>query len=516
MHHPKTWLAAAGAALVLPLLLAGGLRADVLQLKDGRIIEGKPLERVQGGVRIKFENGEVVVPDELINDVIIFNPDGTFQPRNAEEAEKLEKGFMPYQGKWIPKARYEHLRKKEIEEYRARAEEARNHKEWRFRYQQQTRNFAFEYTIPKETGQEFMDLFETYFATFTKEWGVQRGRLGKLKVCFYHNRDYFHQVSGAPGGVLGYFRFVDPIELNVYNIRNDKEMTLGVIFHEVNHYLLHLIDPKFSHPPWVGEGLAEYYGCSKWDPEKKKLTTGHLQEGRLVSLQDDIDQGEWFGIEEMINTEQAILKHYTWGWAFCHFLLETPRYAKPFKKFVRDLAASRAIKKKPLRPGIQTVDPKQQIDALKKYLGVKDIKDLEQEWHGYIKNNLKSKTARGYMEAARIAERNNLPLTAEEYYQKAIAAGCKMHRCFYDYGHSLWERDKYQEAIEQFKKALEIDPLDAYSYLYIGRAYADMGGKDNKEKAKRYYDLAREIDPYDDNLEDLLLYESKKTQREFR
>ena len=63
---------------------------------------------------------------------------------------------------------------------------------------------------------------------------------------------------------------------------------------------------------------------------------------------------------------------------------------------------------------------------------------------------------------------------------------------------------------------LEIDPLDAYSYLHIGRAYADIGGKENKEKAQRYYDLAREIDPYDDNLEDLLLFQSKKTQREFR
>ena len=115
-----------------------------------------------------------------------------------------------------------------------------------------------------------MDLFETYFKIFAKEWGVKRGRLGKLKVCFYHDEDYFRQVSGAGYGVLGYFRFVDPIELNVYNIRNDKQETLSVIFHEVNHYLVYLIDPKFDYSPWVNEGLAEYYGSSKWDPVKTK------------------------------------------------------------------------------------------------------------------------------------------------------------------------------------------------------------------------------------------------------
>ena len=31
--------------------------------------------------------------------------------------------------------------------------------------------------------------------------------VGKLKVCFYHDEEYFHQVTGVPSGVGGYFRF---------------------------------------------------------------------------------------------------------------------------------------------------------------------------------------------------------------------------------------------------------------------------------------------------------------------
>jgi hypothetical protein len=33
--------------------------------------------------------------------------------------------------------------------------------------------------------------------------------------------------------------------------------------------------------------------------------------------------------------------------------------------------------------------------------------------------------------------------------------------------------------------------------------------KENKEKAQRCFDLAREIDPYDDNLEDQILFQTK-------
>jgi tetratricopeptide (TPR) repeat protein len=497
------------AAMVLGLsltILASPAVGDALQLKDGRLIEGKPMKRVNGGVAIQFKHGEVFVPDAMIIDLFLENPDGSFKPRNEAEAEKLAKGLIPFDGKWISRNRYQKIRSRQIAAYKDRIEEAKAHRKWRNRYTDTTRNFAFEYTIPKATAEEFMDLFEVYFKEFNKKWGVRRGRKPKLKVCFHCDEAKFRRNSGAGYGVLGYFRFVEPIELNVYNIRNDKEMTIGVIFHEVNHYLFHLIDPKFHYPPWVGEGLAEYYGSSHWDPRKKKLSVGHLQEGRLVSLKDDVEEGEWLTLKEMIGMESASIKHYTWGWSFCHFLLQTPRYAKKFQRFVKHLPTSRSIQRKPFNADMKTVGPDETMKALKKCLGVKDLNKLEEEWHAYIKKNLKTQSGRGYVEAARMAWRNAMPLTAEEYYEKAIKAGYRSHKGFFGYAKLLLNRKRNDKAsvtkaIGLFEKALEIDPLDAYSYIYMGRAYQALGGKENRTKAERYVRLAHEIDPYDDELE---------------
>ncbi len=505
MASMKILLTAALAVLALAVL-AADVPADVLQLKDGRIIEGKPLEQVKGGIKIKYKHGDVFVPQKLILDVIFSNPDGTYKPRNDKEAEKLAKGFVPYKGKWIPKKKLESLLKKQAEKNKERVEEAKKHKLWRSRYKSATKNFAFEYTIPKETAKEFMDLFEVYYKTFTKAWGIRPGKKHKLKVCFYHDQGYFDQVSGGKGA-LGYFRFVEPIELNVFNMRNDKDMTISVIFHEVNHYLTHLINPKFHYSLWVNEGLAEYYGSSKWDPKKKKMTVGHIQEGRLVSIKDDIDDQDWLGLEEMINMEGGTIKHYTWGWSFCHFMLHTPKYAKKFKKFYKTLGTGKRVKREPFHSGLKKIGPEETIKLLKKFLGVKDLKTLEKEWHAYIKTNLKSTSARGYVEAARMASRNNLPLTALGYFEKAIKAGGKSHRLYYLYGKKLWEKDKNEKAVEILKKAIEIDPLDPYAYMYTGLAYKDMGG--NKKESERFQRLAMEIDPDNDDLEDLAVLKKR-------
>jgi hypothetical protein len=64
------------------------------------------------------------------------------------------------------------------------------------------------------------------------------------------------------------------------------------MFHESNHYLQSLVDPAFWIPHFPGESLAEYYGASSWDPVKKKLTVGLIQEERLCEIQSDIDAGE--------------------------------------------------------------------------------------------------------------------------------------------------------------------------------------------------------------------------------
>lgn len=483
------------------LLLAGPARADVLQLKDGRTIEGKKLEKVEGGVNILFSNGTVFVPDAQIGDVMILNEDGSFKPRNAKEKKMLEKGFVPFQGRWIPKSQYARKLKQLEEEAKERIAKAQERRVWRSRGKKKTKNFAFEYTIPDELAHEYHDLFETYYKVFTKHWGIRRPKkMGRLKVCFYHDAESFQQVGGVGPGVLGYFRYVAPIELNVFNVRNDKALTIEVIFHEVNHYLFHLLDPKFHYPPWVGEGLAEYYAMSDWDPKAKKMTVGKLQEGRLIQMKDDIDDGNWLGLEEMINMQQATGKHYSWGWSFCHFLMESKKYSKKFKKMVKALSKSRGIDRVPYGGDMLTVSPEETFKAFKKYLGV-STGELEKQWHGYIKQSLAVSSSRGFEAAARMARRNGMRLKAKKFYKKAVEADNPSARCLRAYGEMLTNDGKTDEAIKLIERAIKIDPVNPYGHLYLANALARKGGDGNKKKAKTLRQLALEIAPDDEELE---------------
>lgn len=484
-------------ATVSVAFLALAAAADTLELKDGRIIDNRRMTVKDDGVVVHYTNGDVFIPKARISEHFAISESGEFTPRTDEEKAKFEKGLLPWQGKWIPKSRWERERDKRRQEIEERAAKAKAGRKWTNRAQEQSANFKYEYTIPEATAKEFIDLFEIYFKTFAKHWGVRRGKEPKLKVCFYHDQDYFLQVTGVPSGVLGYFRFVDPKELNVYNITNDREMTIGVIFHEVNHYLVNLIDPKFHYPPWVGEGLAEYYGCSKWDPQKKKLTVGHLQEGRLVIIKDDIEEGDKMSISDLIHMEQATGHHYTWGWALCHYLLETKKYAKNFKKFVLAMSKSKRFKKKDYAFGMMTVGPEETLKHLEKYLKT-DLATLEKEWHEYVEKKLDVQSARGFENAARMARRNGFMHRARRYWRKAIETGDASARVYYDYGRALlYGKADRKKAQEMFREAIKRAPLNAYAYMELGRLLCREG---KRKEGKRMMQLALEIDPDDDGL----------------
>ncbi|MCZ6572480.1 MAG: hypothetical protein O7C98_04825, partial [Planctomycetota bacterium] len=50
------------------LLLAPIAGADMLALKDGRVLDGLPMERTDKGVTVQYKNGSIEIPKELIAD----------------------------------------------------------------------------------------------------------------------------------------------------------------------------------------------------------------------------------------------------------------------------------------------------------------------------------------------------------------------------------------------------------------------------------------------------------------
>ena len=223
---------------------------DVLQLTDGRFVSGVPMTRTPDGVTIHYENGDVQIPKIMVRDAFTSKVEGVKVKLTAKEQERLAKGEVKFEGKWMTKKRRDGILAKRQKARKRRLEEARAHQKWRDRYRLNTKNFAFEYTISPEKMQEMAVLMETYYKTFTKAWKIKKPMgMGRLKVCFYHDPEYYYQVSGARRGAIGFFRFVPPEELHFYYDRLDERMTIDVMFHETNHYLTHLIDPKFHYPP---------------------------------------------------------------------------------------------------------------------------------------------------------------------------------------------------------------------------------------------------------------------------
>lgn len=456
-------------------LLAGRASADTLCLKDGRILEGLSMTREQGSVRVAFKNGEVVIPESLVEDVLL---DSELAAAGAARGSAL---------------------RKRIEERRAYIEELRSLAEWRNRRKESTKHFDFEYTVPPHVFRSYRDRMEAYYTEFARMWKIQQPKDGRLLVCFYGDEETFHQVSGAGYGVLGYFRFVKPLELDIYFDRLDAELTEDVMFHEANHYLQKLLNPAVNMPHFPGEALAEYYGASAWDEKAKKLTVGLLQDTRLAEVKTDIDGGKKLGLEEMLRAD-GMYEHYTWGWTLVHFLMNQDAHAKKFQRFVTTLVTSKDVKRVPFGNGLMDVAEGEVLRVFMKCLDLRDqdaLLELEKEWHAYVEGELSAVTARGMEKAGLkvLASWPRRPIKAKNLLQKAVDAGSTTAEVF-DKLAGLYasEDGDVAKAIPLWRRAIELDPLTAEYYSNLGHALIKKG---EKTEGERLVALAKELDPDD-------------------
>lgn len=482
------------------------MRADILYLKDGRILNGPTMEKEDDGVRVRFENGTVFVPEALILEAVIAGDSG-FVPRDEYEKSQVEKGLTLFQGRWLSPARRDREINKYMEKRRAAIAEEETYRIWRNRRKEKTKHFEFEYTVPQHIFEHYRDLMETYYSAFAKQWKVRRPKsLGaRLKVCFYIDRETFTQVGGAPRGAAGYFRHVPPLELNFYYDRFDPVFTEAVMYHETNHYLTKLLNVDLSFPHFPGESLAEYYGASHYDPQTGRLTSGLVQEGRLTSIKTDLAAGKPMTLEKLVATDQ-LYEHYTWGWSLVHFLMNDSRYQKKFQKFVIALGKDRDVDR------VETMNQEiirgpEVYRVFRKCLGLKkdaDVQDLEKEWLAYVREKLELVSPRGKEIAAADAMSSypGRPIRARRLYKEAIDEGSTNPQAFHKYAKLLTDDNQHEEARRMWNRAIELDPLNPQFYAKLGANLARHG---NEAEGVKFMKLAMEIDPeYAWSLEEIL------------
>jgi hypothetical protein len=501
-RSPVRTALAAGALLLFLAALPRPAAADLVLLTDGRTVEApKAAKQADGSYVLHFQNGDVTLPADLVKDAWLSGAQG-YEPKNDEEKAKLEKGLVPYEGKWIPKKERDDKVAKKAAETRKRIEEAKAHREWRNRYFEKSSNFDVEYTIPPEIAKFYIERLEAFFKEACKEFRIAKPKT-KLKVCFYHDYESFLQVGGAGYGALAYYRFVEPLELNFFYNRLRPEETVAVLFHEAQHYVTHLMNLKFDMPHCMGEAASEYYGAAKWDPVKKQLVHGGMQEGRLTEVQTDIAKGDKKKLQDYLEGKLGY-DDYTWGWTFHHFMLQTPKYAKKFRAFYAALPDAKDIDRSPAGFEMTTVEPAALVKAFKKYMGVDDLAALEKEWHDHIEKNLKLTSIVGFEEAAfAAAATGRQPLRAKRLFKEAVEKGSKNPVVYLEYGQMI-EGEDAAKAEAMYRKGLTFDPLSADLWLELGQLLRRKGGAD-ADAGKKLIRLAAEIDP--DNYEAQLLME---------
>jgi tetratricopeptide (TPR) repeat protein len=487
--------------LLLLAILASPAYADMLLLEDGRIYDGMKVTKKPEGVVVHFEHGDVFVKKEMVREVVIEGKTD-FVPRTEKEKEQFEKGLVPFEGRWISPSQREREVQKRIEEKREEMKKLKELGEWRNRHEETTKHFNFGSTVQPHIFERFRDMMEAYYKDFSKTWKVSQPReLGRLSVAFYANRKKFLRNSGAGGGVLGYFKFVEPLELHFFYDRLDPELTVGVLFHETNHYLQMLIDPKFVMPHFPGEALAEYYGAATWDEKKGKLTVGLVQEGRLAEVQLDIKRGELMPLEKMVKNPR-MYEHYTWGWTLAHFLMNDRKLEKKFRRWVISLAKGRGVKRVPQgNAGLVTVEGDEVWRTFREALDLddaEDVKDLEKRWHDYVMEELKVESARGLDVAAMKAYSSGWEVRSRRLFREAIEAGSTNPVTYWRYGIALRRKEKYDEALKHFRKAIELDPLAASFYADLALTLEQEG---DEAEAVRNAKLAMEVSSDDPQIE---------------
>ena len=476
--------------------------ADILQLKDGRIVDGVKMQKEKDAVLVFFKNGIVRVPMEVVEDVLI---EGAPPPDPVTEEEKVKRaqGLAPWKGKWIQVAARDKELKKELAAREKAIAEYRKHKEWRNRYQFKSKNFEFESNLPQAINDDYAEILETFFREFGKLWKVQVPKdWGRLRICFYATAEDFIRTGGVQGA-YAYYRFVAPRELNFYYDRYDVPFSISCLYHEASHYLTDLVASVngFQYPHWVNESLAEYYGAAVWDSEKKTMTMGGLQHGRLEDVRSDRAQEKPYGLRRLLTSMRGDYEHYTWGWTFTHLMMESPKYRQKFMKFYWDLSHASDVRRKPGGMGFTYVESGDEI--LRVFLarmGLKetDLDALEKEWYAHI-DAMDTSSLRGLEEAGKRAYRENKwRFKAPRLLKAAIDKGSRKPEVWSSYARCLYlkgDEASRAEAAKVMEKACEVDPL--YASLWAERGYLTYAAG-NKEEGQRMLALAEEMDPEGD------------------
>lgn len=154
--------------------------------------------------------------------------------------------------------------------------------------------------------------------------------------------------------IAGYFQSGEDVNYITLSAEGQDRDIYGTIYHEYVHYLVNSSVGKSRIPPWLNEGLAEYYQTYEI-AEDQKVTLGFVQDVHLQLLRQTklIPLKQFFEIDNYslhASGGHSRSIFYAQAWAFVHYLIQgnAGANASSFDRFVnltlRDVEPESAFK----------------------------------------------------------------------------------------------------------------------------------------------------------------------------
>lgn len=507
-----------GAAAVVGLCVLGArvARAEgFLSLDDGRFVLDHRMVRTREGVVVKFGHGEAFVSKARLawSTVDAFegvDPDVW----TAEEKERIAQGFVRHLGQWQSR---EKLRQELAKRHTARTREAetRGEKdvEERLRWSNRQKDvklghFVFDTTLDEVRLKTYADYMELFLNLVQEDLGLPTKAKESLRVGIFHDLATYLQVLGlreVGSGLSIDFRDREGPEQFFYDAPLSMEQTNRNMRFALTRYALYLAEPKFEHPSWVSSALAEYYGGMRWKPGKPG-PYATLQLDLMSAVHEDLLHDRAQSIHDLIASGLKLGEaQHPWAWALIQFLMTQPQYAKRFRAFVKDLPRTKTLLREAEDPHpdepevLREADPEDVARLFAARLG-RSPEKLQTEWYQYIRDYKASKSPDDLATAAADALRRGDAPTAEAYARRALEVEAPTAERLSVHARALLALKRHGEAFEEFRRAAALDALAADTYYWLARCMFELGPKRDPEQEKEWLLLAREIEPWNENI----------------
>ncbi|MDH3530326.1 MAG: tetratricopeptide repeat protein [Acidobacteriota bacterium] len=379
--------------------------------------------------------------------------------------------------------------------------------------------------------------------------------VGTNVVVFKNEKSYMpflpKRADGKPDKrIAGYFQPGEEVNYITLSAGGDRKDTYETIFHEYVHSLLSNNFERSQIPPWLNEGLAEYYSTFEIEDDQK-VVLGNLRNDHLMFLSttEFIPLTQFFAVDNYSlhrSGDHSRSVFYAQAWALVHYFAirnETDKlsrfielaknesdpekaFAEAFgygygemekilRKYVKQRKFTRLVatfKQKLVFEEGMTATPLAEADALA-YLGdllfrQNELSDAEIYLNKALALNPEQVRANTSMGLVKMRLKKNSE--AKPYLEKAVAAGSGSYYAHYSYASLLSREDEGEDGLigyygeEKAKKirvlltkAIGLNPDFAAAYdLY---AFVNLVMDENLGEAEEYLKKSLRLQPGNDS-----------------